>query len=88
MTTATYEDFLSNKEWECFLRGMIHEYARFHPMSIDERQQILRWVLLGNDIHNNPKGWKDDSGKPIDYLDFLRMDPAKQMKKMGLKSRR
>ena len=56
MTIAAYEDFLSNKEWECFLRGVIHEYTKSHAMSIDERQQLLRWALLGNDIHSNPNG--------------------------------
>ena len=80
MTIAAYEDYLSNKEWECFLRGMIREYARFHPMSIDERQELLRWALLGNDIHRNPYGWTDVSGEPMDYLDYLRTDPSDQMK--------
>lgn len=80
MTIAAYEDYLSNKEWECFLRGMIREYARFHPMSIVERQELLRWALLGNDIHRNPNGWTADSGEPMDYLDYLRTDPSDQMK--------
>ena len=75
MTIAAYEDFLSKKEWECFQRGIIQEYARFHPMSIDERQHVLRWALLGNDIHSNPNGWIDDSGQPMDYLNYLRTDP-------------
>ena len=69
------KDFLSKKEWECFQRGIIWEYARFHPMNIDERQNVLRWALLGNDIHSNPNGWTDDSGQPMDYLNYLRTDP-------------
>ena len=81
MTVAAYEDFLSKKEWECFQRGIIREYARFHPMSIDERQQVLRWALLGNDIHSNPNGWTDDSGEQVDYLEYLRTDPATRRKK-------
>jgi hypothetical protein len=76
MTVAAYEDFLSKKEWECFQRGIIREYTRFHPMSIDERQKVLRWALSGNDIHSNPNGWTDDSGQPMDYLNYLRTDPA------------
>ena len=75
MTMADYEDFLSKKEWECFQRGIIWEYARFHPMNTDERQNVLRWALPGNDIHSNPNGWTDDSGQPMDYLNYLRTDP-------------
>jgi hypothetical protein len=81
MTIATYEDYLSKKEWECFQRGIIREYSRFHPMSIDERQQVLRWALLGHDIHSNPNGWTDDSGEQVDYLEYLRADPSTWLKK-------
>ncbi len=79
MTMTVYEDYLSSKEWECFLRGRLQEYAQLHPMSIDERQQLLRWALLGNDIHSNPNGWTAVSGEPMDYLDFLRMDPSEYL---------
>ena len=78
MTPAVYEDYLSSKEWECFLRGVIKEYARSHPMSIDERNQLLQWALLGNDIHSNPEGCLNDSGESMDYLDYLRSLPGSQ----------
>lgn len=69
MTTAAYEDYLRQKEWECFLRGMVREYAHIHSMSIDERGQSVRWLMPGHDIHNNPGGLSDPSGVPVDYLD-------------------
>ena len=72
MTIAAYENYLSQKEWECFLRGMVREYAHSHPMSISERDHLMRWLMTGHGIHENPNGLSSPSGEPVDYLYFLR----------------
>ena len=72
MTTAVYEEYLSQKEWESYNRGRISEYARHHRISLKERALLLQWLLTEHSIDSNPESLVDQAGRPMDYIEYLR----------------
>lgn len=72
MTTTAYEEYISQKEWECYNRGKISEYARHHPISPMERTLLLKWLMSGHSIGSNPWDLADQAGRPLDYIEYLR----------------
>lgn len=68
------EEYLREKEWECYLRGKISEYAYHTPLTASEYRGLLDWMLEGHCLHTNPFGLTNAEGKPMDYIKALRVE--------------
>lgn len=69
---------LTKRDIYCYHRGQLSEYIRNHPeIKPAEKQQLLKWISNGHDIHSNPFGMYDyGRHREYDYLDALRMIKA------------
>ena len=54
--------------------GEIEAYAEKFHASEFEKEQLMNYCLLGEDIHTNPCDVYGDDGYPLDYLEFLRLE--------------
>ena len=68
------EEYLREKEWECYLRGKISEYAYHTPVIALEYRRLLDRMFKGHCLHMNLFGLTNAEGKPMDYIKALRME--------------
>ena len=56
------------------LLGQLRECGAYCSLSPSERNELLLWLKLGNDLNSNPWGYLYPDGWQMDYITALRLD--------------
>jgi len=55
------------------LLAEMKEYEATKRLKPDERKRLRKWVSDGNSVFDNPYLMTDDSGRPLDYINAIRI---------------
>lgn len=56
------------------LMEQLRECSAYRSLSPSERDDLLLWLKLGNDLNSNPWGCHYPDGWQMDYITALRLD--------------
>ena len=64
---------ISDMDMEINIMEM-YEFEEFMPMTSLERKKMREWVYSGYSVDENPWGYEDRNGYPINFIEALRLN--------------